>query len=125
MAAKAPRGLPHRIVASSASARVTTHAHHERARRPVADVSPLRLFDALDGLDLDVARDHWRIEVYSVADRARHRWIQLALLGRESLMLTLSLPTSDDVRPIVAGLASWLVDPRHHSEMVQAACVWP
>jgi hypothetical protein len=122
MTAKPHRDITRRVATSSPATRSMTH--HEHARLSAAGVSPSSLFTALDGLDLDVARHHWRIEVYSVADRARHRWIQLALRGSESLMLTLSLPTSDDVLRIVDALCSWLADPAHKPEMVHGSSSW-
>lgn len=120
--AKAHRRVTHRVAVSSTSTRGVNH--HEHARRTASGVSPSRLFTALDGLKFDAARHHWRIEVYSVADRARHRWIQLSIRGRESRMLTLSLGTSDGARRIVDTLASWMTDPGHKPDMVQAACAW-
>jgi hypothetical protein len=95
-----------------------------RAKSPTADVSPSRLFAALDGLDLDVEKRRWRIEVYSVADRARRRWVQLSLRGRERRMLTLSLATTDGAWRVVNALSSWLADPGHKPEMVRTESVW-
>jgi hypothetical protein len=118
MAAKARHRVRHLVAVSPRG------GHHQHVKRMAAGVSPSGLFTALDGLKFDAARHRWRIEVYSVADRARHRWIQLSLRGRESRMLTLSLATSDGARRIVETLASWMTDPGHKPDMVQAACAW-
>jgi len=114
--------MPRGDVAFSRGAQPATRV--ARAKGPAAVVSPARLFAALDGLDLDVEKRRWRIEVYSVADRARHRWVQLSLRGRERRMLTLSLATTDGARRVVNTLSSWLADPGHKPDTVRVNGVW-
>jgi len=80
------------------------------------------LFHALDGLHLGAARRHWRIEVYSVADGMRQRWVQLALQGKERRMVTLSLAPSDGARRVVTALSSWLADPVDRPAIVKSVC---
>ncbi len=74
-------------------------------------VEPERLFAALDGRHLTVLGRQWRVNIYSVCDRAGWRWIQLALEGDSSYMLTLKTAGHDGVRALVPALLLWLLHP--------------
>lgn len=95
---------------------------HSAAGR--AGSGPRVLFSALDGLKLGVARQHWRIEVFGIADAARRRWIQLALRGRNRhRMLTLSFRRSDNAERIVETVMNWLSNPVDRPECIHAEAV--
>ena len=74
-------------------------------------VTPDDLFDMLDGSDLTVGGRTWRIEVYSIRDRAGLRWVQLALNGDPFHMLAVRVQTGDGPEPVVNALSSWLINP--------------
>jgi hypothetical protein len=85
--------------------------HARRAEVGPRLVTPDDLFDALNGSDLTVSGRKWRIEVYSIRDRAGLRWVQLALNGDPCHMLAVNVRTGDGPAPVLDALSSWLVNP--------------
>ena len=93
---------------------------HRRRTRDRA-VNPDELFDRLQDRDLTVDGRTWRIEVYSIRDRGRVRWIQLALDGIPRHILALKLATGDGHRPAVLALSSWLAKPCEAKHILRVA----
>jgi hypothetical protein len=71
-------------------------------------VEPGRLFAGLHGRHVDVADSGWDLEVFAVTDVADRRWVQLALNGAHTYMLTLGLSRRDDVPQALDAVARWL-----------------
>ena len=84
-------------------------------------VTPDDLFDALNGSDLTVSGRKWRIEVYSIRDRAGLRWVQLALNGHPCHMLAVNVRTGDGQGPVLDALSSWLVNPTSTNAILPVA----
>jgi hypothetical protein len=55
-----------------------------------------------------VADSGWDLEVFAVTDVADRRWVQLALNGAHTYMLTLGLSRRDDVPQALEAVARWL-----------------
>ena len=89
------------------------------ARRGI--VEPDQLFELLDGRYLTVTGRTWRIEVYSIRDRAGLRWVQLALDGAPQHILALRLATGDGLEPAVRALAAWLISPSNEGDILRVA----
>jgi hypothetical protein len=78
-----------------------------------------RLFESLDGRDLIVRGEAWRIEVYGICEDAGRRWVQVAIDGPQHHMLTLALATRAGVRHAVDALSRWLEQPAAYPVMLQ------
>jgi len=74
-------------------------------------MDPEPLFRALDGRDVTVSGQNWRIEVFSVCDHDARRWVQLALKGEPGYVLTLRLAAGDGVTRAVSALSDRLTEP--------------
>ena len=69
------------------------------------------LFEALDGREVLSQGNRWRVEVFSISDQAEHRWIELAVRGRQEHLLTLRMPPQTGAQHTLSALISWLGDP--------------
>ena len=92
-----------------------------RVRTPNRIVGPDDLFDMLHGRNLVVAGRTWRIEVYSIRDRAGLRWVQLALDGVPRHILALRLATGDGLRPAIRALSAWILSPSSATGILRVA----
>jgi hypothetical protein len=70
-----------------------------------------RVFEALDGRQVQFSGRRWLIEVYSVTDQAGARWVQLGLRGESDRLMTLKLPPGGSERDALEGLGSVLSEP--------------
>ena len=77
----------------------------------VRRVTPDRLFQDLDGRQLFARGAHWCVVVYGVFDDSERRWVQLALDGDRTAVVTLKLTPAEGLDRAVYSLAQWLEDP--------------
>lgn len=63
-----------------------------------------QLFYALDGRYVKIGGVRHRLEIYSVCDHHGHRWVQLALIGESSYMLTLKVAARGWVEDVLFAL---------------------
>lgn len=85
-------------------------------------MTPDDLFVALDGRSFTAGGEHFDLEVFSVRDEAGRRWVQLALVGKESRrLLTLRLGKDDTAHHAIVTLSSWLADPQSTSDVFNVA----
>jgi hypothetical protein len=76
---------------------------------PDSFVRPHQLFLNLDGQTLTTGDDCWQVEIYSVNDQNRRRWVQAGLVNQpQRYMLTLELPEGAGASTVKRALASWL-----------------
>jgi hypothetical protein len=67
-----------------------------------------RLFETLDGRGITTPKGAWFIEIQSIYDEGRDRWIQLTLTGNPTYTLTFRLNLGDDSDEAVRALTMWL-----------------
>jgi hypothetical protein len=78
---------------------------------PVAATAMERLATALDGRELVVGRDRWRLTVFGVFEHEDRRWVQLGIEGPGSYLLTLELTEEQAASDAVGTLRRWLARP--------------
>jgi hypothetical protein len=66
------------------------------------------LFATLDGRSITTPQGAWFIEIQSIFDDPRYRWIQLTLTGDPPYALTFRLNPGDDADEAVRALSLWL-----------------
>ncbi len=107
------------LVPSSGSSR-----SQATAERPAAPPAGLQQnadvqFSTLDGREIIVLGRRWRVEVYSLWDLHACRYVQLALQGEPTYMLTVQLAAGHGAADLVAALVRWLTNPTSMGELVR------
>lgn len=95
--------------------------NHGPRRTPVSAES---LLASLDGREISIRSDSWRIEPYGVWDARGRRWIQLALRALEAdrdHVLTLKLVAGASAQHALLALTSWLADPSTGPDILNVA----
>ena len=76
------------------------------------------LYRVLDGYTITLGDRRWRFRLYGLRTTGGHRWIQLALLGVSTYMLTLRLSPAGDGAEAIAVLMAWLTNPDERHDAV-------
>jgi hypothetical protein len=72
-------------------------------------VRPDQLFRSLDGQSLTTGHESWQVEIYSVQDEERRRWVQTGLVGDlRRFLITLELPEGAGAADVKRALVGWL-----------------
>lgn len=76
---------------------------------PDVFIAPDQLFVSLDGHSLAAGREPWQVEIYSVRDENRRRWVQTGLVGHQRrFLITLELPEGAGASDVKHALVRWL-----------------
>jgi hypothetical protein len=81
--------------------------------------TPEDLFNALDGRELIVLGQRWKVEVFSVCALGGCRYMQLSLQGDQQYMLTLRVTTGAEIPHLVPKLIAWLAHPSSSGEILE------
>jgi hypothetical protein len=74
----------------------------------VEPVDADELFATLDGRSITTPQGAWFVEIQSIFDDPRYRWIQLTLTGDPPYTLTFRVNPGDDADEAVRALSLWL-----------------
>jgi hypothetical protein len=66
------------------------------------------VFAALDGLETVVDDQPYQLEIFSVYDRAGIRWVQLAVAGAATRIVTLQVRVTDSAAAVRGEVEDWI-----------------
>jgi hypothetical protein len=66
------------------------------------------MFAALDGLETVVDDQPYQLEIFSVYDRAGIRWVQLAVAGAATRIVTLQVRVTDSAGAVRGEVEDWI-----------------
>ena len=69
-----------------------------------------QLFQALDGLKVNVSGRSVQISVYGIHEEAGQRWIQLGLEKHPMHMLTVHVNGADGFQRVATSVGAWVAD---------------